>query len=117
MKFNVLLPAALLFLAGCVNIKAPENLISDAVKAGGELYHSVKNSSSKDEEMSNGKVFKYSYVILNNESLSISKNNCINAVIEEARVSLNKYNLNVKQKKYSLATLDSKDIVICSISI
>ena len=117
MKFTLLLPVSLFLLAGCISIKAPENLISDTVKASGELYHSVKNGMSKDERIDSEKVFRYSYEIPKNESLSVSKNNCSNAVAEEARKSLNKYNLNIKQTQYSLTTSGGKDIVNCSISI
>jgi hypothetical protein len=117
MKLVILLSSTILFLSGCVNIKAPDNLVSDTVDASKNIYNSVKGKLSKDEPKSSEGVFSYSYEIPNKEPITLSTAKCMDFAIEEAKKTLNKYNVSIKTTESHLETIGKKSILQCSVSI
>ena len=122
MKLVLLLSSTILFLSGCVNIKAPDNLVSDTVDASKNIYNSVKDKISKDkiskdEPKSGESIFSYSYEIPEEESITLSTAKCMDLAIEEAKKTLNKYNVSIKATESHLGTIGEKSILQCSVSI
>jgi hypothetical protein len=117
MKSVITVLSAVLSLCGCINIKAPDNLVSDSVDVSKDIYNSVKDQFSKDDSNNEFGVFSYSYEIPDKEPLAQSSTKCINAAIEEARRSLNKYEVNVKSTKSDLVTIGNKSLLKCSVNI
>ncbi|KGJ91759.1 hypothetical protein [Colwellia psychrerythraea] len=115
MKSNVILVSCLFITTGCVTVKAPENLVSDSVRAGKNLYHSVKDEMSESKDESNR--FKFSYQVPENESHAISSSKCIDAAVEKAKKALNKYSVEVKQTESNVAIENGRTTLNCSVSI
>ncbi|MGR6778106.1 Putative uncharacterized protein [Moritella viscosa] len=117
MKSVIIVLSAVFSLSGCINIKAPDNLVSDSVDVSKDIYNSVKDKFSKDDSNDEIDVFSYSYEIPDKEPLVQSSSKCMNAAIEEAKKSLNKYEINIKSTKSNLVTVGNKSILKCSVSI
>jgi hypothetical protein len=113
MKLKFIWVGCIFLSTGCVNIKAPDNLLSDTVSATKDIYHSVKSKVSKD----NDNLFSISYEIPENEALSISNGKCLDAAIEKAKKALNKYNVDVKETESKVTVVGGKSILNCSVSI
>lgn len=113
MKLNTLLIGGALLISGCVTVKAPENLISDSVRAGRELYHSVKNEASDNET----NLFSFSYHVPENESYAESSSKCIDRATEKAKKTLNKYQIDIKKTESKVVVENGKKIFNCSVSI
>jgi len=113
MKLKFIWVGCIFISTGCVNIKAPDNLLSDTVSATKDIYHSVKNKVSKD----NDSLFSISYEIPENETLSISNSKCMDAAIEKAKKTLNKYSVDVKETESRVSVVGGKSVLNCSVSI
>lgn len=113
MKSKALLIGCVFITTGCVTIKAPENLISDSVKAGKDIYHSVKGEVSETKN----NTFEFSYLVPTNEPHETSSNKCFDGAIEKARKALNKYNLEVKKSASSISLKSGETTMNCSVSV
>lgn len=108
------------FLNACVNIKAPDNLLSDTVDLSKELYNSVKNQLSNDTVLvtvDNKTTFESSYLLQVHETLDDAFDECKKQAIDEVRKTLNIYEVLVKKDSYSVTKEGDKTNVICTVEI
>lgn len=112
MKLYVLLISCVLSTTGCITVKAPENLISDSVQAGKDLYDSVKGKSDKKAN-----TFEFSYRALANESHQQASTKCIDGAIEQAKQALNKYQLDIKGTEAKVVKEGENKVFKCSVSV
>jgi len=117
MKFSLSLSIVLFILAGCISIKAPDNLVSDTVDLSKNIYKSVKDTVSDDENIDEESAFSFSYDIPDNEAVSISNGKCIAAAVEQAKQALNKYRLNIQKTHASISIVNEKSVMKCSVSL
>ncbi len=115
MKFSFIIISFAIVLTGCVNIKAPDNLVSDTVTVSKDIYHSIKGNISDEDAPEN--VFSASHALLKNESFSVANEKCMELAIENAKKSLNKYSLEVKDTHSNVENIDGEYVLKCSVSI
>ncbi|MCP4326048.1 MAG: hypothetical protein GY787_30275 [Alteromonadales bacterium] len=115
MKFSIIVFSITIALTGCVNIKAPDNLVSDTVSVSKDIYHSIKDNISEEDTSEN--VFSASHILLEDESFSVANEKCIDAAIEKAKQSLNKYSLEIKNTFSNVENIDGEYILKCSVSV
>ena len=104
-------------LVGCVSVEAPDNLVSDTVEVGKEAYHSIKNMISDDEASSDGIDFSYKHTISDGELVEQSSAACIKGAVEQARKTLNVYNIEVKQTVINSTVEQGQPILECSVMV
>ena len=104
-------------LAGCVSVEAPDNLVSDTVEVGKEAYHSIKNMIDDDEDSSDDRAYSYRYAIPVGELLEESNTICIKGAVEQARKTLNIYNLDVKKTVINSMDDQGQPILECSVVV
>lgn len=113
MKLTILLATCLLITTGCVTFEAPDNLVSDTVQVGKDIYRSVKDGLSGEKQT----VFESSYVAQVDESYSTSSGKCIDSAIESAKVQLNMNTVVVKKTDVSVSHENGVSVFSCNISI
>lgn len=114
---NIYLIVAILGVSGCVSIEAPENLVSDTVEAGKNAYVSIKSKMSKDNQGGEIHVFSYEHIVQEGEVLSDSNSKCIDGAIEQARKTLNVYNVEVVKTTSKTSEVEDQQVLECSIFV
>lgn len=115
MNNKLILVGIAIGLIGCVRIEAPDNLVSDTVQAGKDVYDSVKErraNRSKDQQ-----VFTHKYPVPNGEPISESSSNCINVAIETAKKTLHSEQLKVETSSTKPIQENGKTVLECSIVV
>ncbi len=119
MYSKVFILGTICFLSGCVTVKAPDNLVSDTVKVGKNVYNTIKDKVSTTEPKSTSEltVFEHNYIIPEGEELSVSNKKCLEQVTVKAKEKLNKFRLDIKQIESSINHNDGNSSLACKISI
>ena len=107
----------LLGITGCVTIEAPDDLVSDTVKAGTDVYDTVKDKMSKDDASTTKRVFSHEYVIPDGEAIGDSSVQCINIVTDTAKKLLNIKELVIEETITNSVDKDGASILKCSIVV
>ena len=115
MKY-IIFSVMLLGLAGCISIEAPDTLVSDSVKAGKDVYHSVKESWS-DEPTPERRTFLHKYKIPEGEVIGESNVKCIKITMETAKQTLNVEKLDIVEILTNPIVENEESILECSIVV
>ena len=107
----------LLAVISCVTVKAFDDLVSDTVKAGIDVYDFVKDKMSNKDLLITNRVFTYEYIIFNGEAIGDSSFQCVNIVTETARKILNNNKLVIEETLTNLIDKDGDSILKCSIVV
>lgn len=133
---NIFVVVACLCLPACVTIESPDNLISDTIKAGKEVYQDIKKSKDNSESEQETKIepadtsvvvasemdkventFINTYPLENMDNELNAMQTCMSELIEDTRRSLNLYSLDVLSRTYETITADNVDVIQCKITI
>ena len=104
MKVIILIISALLTTA-CVQLKAPERIISDTYRTGKEIYHDI---SSSDGE----KRFVHEIVVAKGAEVALEKERCIDELVSKAR---EKYAIDSYEVKKVVHTEGTTDTIYCEV--
>ncbi|WP_223670208.1 hypothetical protein [Kangiella shandongensis] len=96
---------ASIILSACVEIKAPERLVSDTYRTGKEIYHDIADS---DEEQH----FVHEIVVAEGAELDSEKRRCVDELVATTRA---KYNLEGYKVAKMVHTEGSTETVYCEI--
>lgn len=99
-------------LTACVNIEAPDNLVSDTIQAGKDVYHSVTGTNEQASDR-----LALSYAITSDETLAMASARCITELSTQAQQTFNQYKLSVKQVTIVPFSENGTDMITCSLSI
>ena len=133
---NVFVVIGGLCLPACVTIESPDNLISDTIKAGKEVYQDIKKGKDNRESEQETKTepadtsvvvvsemdkventFINTYPLDNMDNELNAMQACMSELIEDTRRSLNLYSLDVLSRTYETITADNVDVIQCKITI
>lgn len=133
---NVFVVVGCLCLPACVTIESPDNLISDTIKAGKEVYQDIKKGKDNRESEQEVKTepadtsvvvasemdkventFINTYPLENMDNELNAMQTCMSELIEDTRRSLNLYSLDVLSRTYETITADNVDVIQCKITI
>lgn len=133
---NVFVVVGCLCLPACVTIESPDNLISDTIKAGKEVYQDIKKGKENRESEQEVKTepadtsvvvasemdkventFINTYPLENMDNELNAMQTCMSELIEDTRRSLNLYSLDVLSRTYETITADNVDVIQCKITI
>ncbi|WP_016955118.1 hypothetical protein [Catenovulum agarivorans] len=112
MKLNVFLIGCIFSITGCITVKAPENLVSDSVKAGKDLYDAVKSDSDKKAQ-----IYKYSYKAISTETHHESNAKCIDGAVALAKKALNRDKIDIKKTESKVSKEAGVKIFKCSVRV
>ena len=107
----------LLGVSSCVTIEAPDDLVSDTVKAGTDVYDTVKGNMSKDDTSATKRVFSHEFKIPDGESIGDSSVQCINIVTDMAKKILNIKELVIEETITNAIDKDGQSVLKCSIVV
>lgn len=99
-------------LTACVNIEAPDNLVSDTIQAGKDVYHSVTGSKPEANDS-----LALSYALTGDETLALASARCITELSAKAQQTFNQYSLSVKQVTIVPFNDNGTDMITCALSI
>jgi hypothetical protein len=133
---NIFVVVGCLCLPACVTIESPDNLISDTIKAGKEVYQDIKKGKDNRESEQETKTepadtsvvvvsemdkventFINTYPLENMDNELNAMQTCMSELIEDTRRSLNLYSLDVLSRTYETITADNVDVIQCKITI
>lgn len=101
-------------LSACVNIEAPDNLVSDTIQAGKDVYHSVTGSKPESSASDN---LALSYALTGDETLALASARCITELSAKAQQTFNQYTLSVKQVTIVPFNDNGTKMITCALSI
>jgi len=107
----------LLAIASCVTIEAPDDLVSDTVKAGTDVYDTVKENMSNSDSSTTKRVFSHEYKIPDGETIGDSSFQCVNIVTDTAKKILNINELVIEETLTNSMNKDGESILKCSIVV
>ena len=113
----IILGVILFGVTSCVTIKAPDDLVSDTVKAGTDVYDTVKENMSNSDSSTTKRVFSHEYKIPDGETIGDSSVQCVNIVTETARKILNINELVIEETLTNSINKDGESILKCSIVV
>lgn len=95
-----------LFLTACVQLKAPERLVSDTYRTGKEIYHDIADSDSEQH-------FVHEIVVPEDSELTVEKGRCIDELVTKVR---EKYDVESYEVTKLVHTEGSTETIYCEIS-
>jgi hypothetical protein len=127
MKTKFYLIFSVLFMAGCVKLQMPENMISDSVNAGRSLYIDINggmSSSTAKENQSNdstngnkGIIFSSTYIGAASDSDVNLKKRCLTELESEAKAKLAVTSLAYNVTSEGINRTKDKAIATCKVTI
>lgn len=102
-------------VSACVDIKVPENIVSDTVKAGKGIYHDVKDD--KKEAAPSGVRFSFTYSGQAGENAEVAKKKCVDGLESGAKEKFGQPNLAYRLIKEEAVTNGDKVIANCSLEV
>jgi hypothetical protein len=110
-------------VSGCVKVNMPDHLVSDAVGAGKDLYHSAERAFSRtpklDELESNSAGTEFSLATAGSPEASVGdlKRSCLLNLVAQTRAKVGVENLEYKVVDQRVEGRDEKLFVRCQIAI
>jgi predicted ATP-grasp superfamily ATP-dependent carboligase len=123
-------------VSACVTIESPDNLISDTIKAGKEVYQDIKKGKKDEDEEQGVKVepadtsiivapemdkklntFTNTYPLTDTNNELGAMQSCMAELVENTRKTLNRYTLQIVSKSYETINVDNKDVIQCGITL
>ncbi|RDX37834.1 hypothetical protein DZA50_01415 [Kangiella sp. HD9-110m-PIT-SAG07] len=104
MKTIILILSAFLTTA-CVQLKAPERIISDTYRTGKEIYHDISDSDGE-------KRFVHEIVMPKKADVALEKERCVDELVGKAR---EKYSIESYEVNKIVHTEGSTDTIYCEI--
>jgi hypothetical protein len=109
MNKALLVSLPILLLTGCIQLKMPEHMVSDTVKAGKDLVKTVVGEDEKPAEAANGLLFTNLVTAEPEASAEAATEQCIQELEAHAREKLNRRQLSYRlvSKKFERRETDS----------
>ena len=104
MKAIILIISAFLTTA-CVQLKAPERIISDTYRTGKEIYHDISSSDGERR-------FVHEIVLAKGAEVALEKERCIDELVSKAR---EKYAVDSYEVKKVVHTEGATDTIYCEV--
>jgi hypothetical protein len=105
-------------IAGCVSVKMPENMVSDVVDAGKELYQAIKQKLAKEEdEKAAQNIYAALYLADDNTTLKEAKARCLEKAIDKAKSKLNREEISTEVVSEEVKTADQEFVVVCEVKV
>ena len=117
MKKTMIVLSVILTISGCISIKAPENLVSDTVNVGKDIYHAVKDKLSNDPQVDSTRLFSYTYPVPDDEEIGVSTSRCIASALVTVRKALNVYNVEIEKSSTEMTQENGKPVLQCTILV
>ena len=105
-------------IASCVSVKMPDNMVSDVVDAGKELYQAIKEQLDKEEDAKAAEnIYAALYLADENTTIKDAKQRCLEKAIEKARTKLNRTDLATEVVSEEIKAADQEFVVVCEIKV
>ncbi|MGD8939991.1 MAG: hypothetical protein PVJ72_11465 [Gammaproteobacteria bacterium] len=105
-------------MVGCVTVKMPEHMVSDAVDAGKDLYQSVKEKMDKEEDTKAAEnIYAALYSADENTTIKEAKARCLEKAIEKAKSKLNRQEINTEVVSEEVKSADQEFVVVCEVKV
>ena len=105
-------------VAACVTVKMPENMVSDAVDAGKDLYQSIKEKINKEEDSKAAEnIYAALYAADENTTIKEAKTHCLEKATDKAKSKLNRQDINTKVISEDVKSADQEFVVVCEIQV
>ena len=106
MKTIILIISAFLTTA-CVQLKAPERIISDTYRTGKEIYHDIYSSDGE-------KRFVHEIVVPKGSEVAVEKERCVDELVSKARED---YAIDSYEVKKVVHTEGTTDTIYCEVKV
>lgn len=105
-------------IASCVSVKMPDNMVSDVVDAGKELYQAIKEKMDKEEDAKAAEnIYAALYLADENTTIKDAKQRCLENAVEKAQTKLNRTDLITEVVSEEIKAADQEFVVVCEIKV
>jgi len=105
-------------IASCVSVKMPDNMVSDVVDAGKELYQAIKEKMDKEEDAKAAEnIYAALYLADENTTIKVAKQRCLEKAVEKAQTKLNRTDLITEVVSEEIKAADQEFVVVCEIKV
>ncbi len=108
--------ASLLALTGCVHVNLPEHMVSDAVDAGKDLYHSIETAVSPKPEKA-PMVFVHTCIREEGMAVDEVERACVDELVTQAKTQLKVDKLDYVVDGHTVDKVSGSVVVNCQISL
>jgi hypothetical protein len=105
-------------IASCISVEMPENMVSDVVDAGKELYQSIKEKLADEEDQkAEENIYAALYLADENTTLKDAKARCLEKAIEKAKTKLNRQYITTEVVSEEIKSADQEFVVVCEVKV
>lgn len=105
-------------MVGCVSVKMPDNMVSDVVDAGKELYQAIKEQLAKEEdEKAAENIYAALYLADDKTTLKKAKARCLEKAIDKAKSKLNRKEVKTEVVSEEVKLADEEFVVVCEVRV
>ena len=105
-------------IASCVSVKMPDNMVSDVVDAGKDLYQAIKEKMDKEEDAKAAEnIYAALYLADENTTIKDAKQRCLEKAVEKAQTKLNRTDLITEVVSEEIKAADQEFVVVCEIKV
>jgi hypothetical protein len=113
----LLLVMVLLISTGCVQLKAPDHLVSDSVAAGKDVYYAISGQEKPQIILPEKNIFTYQYLVPPDQSFMAAKEICLKNVKEKASLFLGVKDIKTKFLSLTTNFIDESTSLVCEIKL
>ena len=103
-----------MFLTACLSVEMPDDMISDTIKAGKDVYKDIHSEEYNDMDEI---YYTYTYVGKKSDSVDNLVSSCLADMEKDAAVKLEIKNICISNKSHEINIVSNNVIVNCSGSV
>lgn len=105
-------------IVGCVSVEMPDNMVSDVVDAGKELYQTIKEKLANEEDQkASENIYAALYLADDNTTLKEAKARCLEKAIDKAKSKLHREEVTTEVVSEEVKSADQEFVVVCEVKV